>query len=120
MLFVILFNIIIDFCCTRYMFRTKFRKIYWMEKGRIRRAILDGSGVENVLQGMPNVTDLALDINGNMIYWGNWQIHIIQRSKLDETDREDLTIDQRMIKDIKQWISPLSLELDLYYSKPKN
>lgn len=166
-------------------------KIYWMEKGRIRRANIDGTTVEDILPNMHFVTDIALDLlhrklywveaatakiqrsnldgstieniitgydlppeggkeaircsNGkcegtafpdggdpieltnellidpysvaidpyaNKIYWGNWRIDIIQRSNLDGSKIEDLTIGQRMIRDFKQWISPLNIRLD--------
>ena len=167
-------------------------KIYWMESGKIRRANLDRTAVEDVLTKMPFVTDIALDLrhrklywvnastaeiqranldgsniesivtgynlppegggmrircsnlkcegtafpdggtpvelsheqlnkpysisldaDANKIYWGNWHIDIIQRANLDGSEMEDLTVEQRMILDFKQWISPLSMELDI-------
>lgn len=56
---------------------------------------------------------LTIDTNANKIYWSNWHIDIIQRSNLDGTEIEDLTIQQRMIRDFKQWISPLNIALDI-------
>ena len=42
-------------------------KVYWTEAGRIRRANLDGSNVQNVATGLRNPINIV--ISGNRVYW---------------------------------------------------
>ena len=45
------------------------KKIYWSEWGKIRRANLDGSNVENVITGLVYTKDISLDFRNNTIFW---------------------------------------------------
>ena len=50
-------------------------KIYWIEDGvrAIRRANLDGSGVEDfVTSGMESPERIALDVESGKMYWTDW------------------------------------------------
>ena len=45
------------------------KKIYWSEWGKIRRANLDGSNVEDVIKGLVYAKDVSLDFQNNTIFW---------------------------------------------------
>ena len=62
-------------------------KIYWLTFDSIRRANLDGTGVETLVTGMNGIRGLAL--GGGMIYWTRVQ-GLIQRANLDGTGVEDV------------------------------
>ncbi|MDX1390642.1 MAG: hypothetical protein R3344_15740, partial [Acidobacteriota bacterium] len=67
-------------------------KLYWTEDGsnRIRRANLDGTGVQNlVTTGLGGPFGIAVDPAGKM-YWTDYQTRKIQRANLDGTGVEDL------------------------------
>ena len=54
---------------------TQEGKIYWIEDGAkaIRRANLDGSGVEHfVTSGMGSPERIALDVEAGKMYWTDW------------------------------------------------
>lgn len=44
-------------------------KIYWSEWGKIRRANLNGSNVEDVITGLVYTKDISLDFQNNTIIW---------------------------------------------------
>jgi sugar lactone lactonase YvrE len=80
--------------------------MYWVEhlSGKIRRANLDGSGVEEFPYGLSGPRGIALDVAGGKIYWaeegGDGKIYWaeeggdgdprIRRSNLDGTGVENL------------------------------
>ena len=71
------------------------QKIYWtgevtQSSGSIQRANLDGTGVETVLDGLDNPTDLALDIVGSKIYWIEMESGTLYEANLDGSEKEDL------------------------------
>ena len=67
--------------------------IYWTEHGKIQRANLDGSNIENlVTQGLNPLTGITLDVSGGKMYWADWQRGKIQRANLDGSNIEDLGI----------------------------
>lgn len=73
-------------------------KIYWAEQGdgdtRIRRANLDGTGVENlVTSGLESTTEIELDIAAGKMYWADHGTSRVQRSNLDGSDVEDIVTD---------------------------
>jgi len=63
--------------------------VYWVETGagRLRRAQLNGSNVQDVLTGLSNPRDLALDLEHGRVYWnlGNGNMW---RANLDGTNSE--------------------------------
>lgn len=64
-------------------------KIYWAETGsarRIRRANMDGSGVETVVGGLEAPHGVVVDNGAGFLYWTDWAAHKIQRSRLDGSD----------------------------------
>ena len=51
----------------------KEQKIYWIESlGKIQRANLNGSHIENLTTQLTDVNDLALDLTTGKIYWTAW------------------------------------------------
>ena len=69
-------------------------KIYWTvggSDGKIQRANLDGTGVEDLVTGLNLPNGLALDQGGGKIYWAVGHAGgKIQRANLDGTGVEDL------------------------------
>ena len=73
---------------------TRATKMYWIETGaetgagKIRRADLDGSNVEDLFTGLDYPYGIALDMAGGKIYWtGTGKI---QRADLNGSNVEDL------------------------------
>ena len=67
-------------------------KIYWTERdlGKIQRANLDGSDIEDVLtSGVHGPYEIALDVEAGMMYWTDIYTGI-QRASLDGTGLEHL------------------------------
>ena len=73
-------------------------KLYWTDRGtgKIQRANLDGSQVEDVVTGLDGPVGLALDVAAGKLYWthaGFWSdtgTGKIQRANLDGSHVEDL------------------------------
>jgi hypothetical protein len=67
-------------------------KMYWTDSGtqKIQRANLDGTGVEDLLTGLVDLSGLALDVGGGKMYWTSFTVQKIQRANLDGTGVEDL------------------------------
>ena len=65
--------------------------------GKIQRANLDGSNIEDlVTQGLSGPAGIALDVAGGKMYWTNdWSTGKIQRANLDGSNVEDLVIELR-------------------------
>ena len=71
------------------------QKIYWHHwengSGKIRRADLDGSNVENLIDlGSSGVGGIAVDQTGGKIYWTEEQL--IRRANLDGTGAETVLV----------------------------
>ena len=80
-------------------------KIYWTEEtgrmldirrygagleiGKIQQADLDGSDVKEVLTGLSNLGDIALDVVRDKIYWSE-RFHTIQQADLDGSNVEPI------------------------------
>ena len=88
-------------------------KIYWTEVdveadrggGSIRRANLDGSGVETLITGLQDPFDLALDLFEHKMYWTDLQGGTIKRAGLDGDNVETL---------ITGLEAPADIALDMY------
>ena len=67
------------------------KKIYWAaaNAGKIQRANLDGTGIEDVVTRLLNPYGLALDMDGAKIYWVDGGSNI-QQANLDGTGAQDL------------------------------
>ena len=67
-------------------------KIYWTDwgAGKIQRANLDGTGVEDLVSGLKGTSDIALDLGTRKMYWSATEAGKIQRANLDGTGVEDL------------------------------
>ena len=69
-------------------------KLYWTDwgTGKIQRADLDGSNVEDLVSGtgLNGPDGLALDLSGGKMYWTNVGTNKIQRADLDGSNVEDL------------------------------
>ena len=82
-------------------------RLYWTdaEADRIRRAHLDGSEVEDVVDsGLVNPRGLAVDSAAGKLYWTDYGSDRIQRANLDGSEVEDLVTAGLQI--------PLALALD--------
>ena len=67
---------------------SQMSQMYWTSAGRIQRANLDGSNIEDLVTGLDWARDLALDVAGGKIYWTN--TGRIQCANLDGSNIEDL------------------------------
>ena len=67
-------------------------KIYWTDwnGGKIQRANLDGTGVEDLVSGLKGTSHIALDLGDGKMYWTATEAGKIQRANLDGTGVEDL------------------------------
>jgi sugar lactone lactonase YvrE len=74
-------------------------KIYWTESwlcctipgtGKVKRAGLGGSGVEELVTGLDEPTDIALDVAGGKMYWTDANTKKVQKANLNGTVVEDL------------------------------
>ena len=81
-------------------------KIYWTgwDTGKIQRANLDGSNVEDLVTGLHLVGTLALDMASGKMYWIDLGPGKIQRANLDGSNVEDLVTGLE---------SPIGLALDI-------
>ena len=59
------------------------QKMYWVDRGWIQRAKLDGSNVERLVEVTYLPVDLALDLTDGKIYWTDLFGSRIQRANLD-------------------------------------
>ena len=68
------------------------QKIYWTTatSGKVQRANLDGSNVEDLVTGLTSPRGIALDIAGGKMYWSSSNGQKIQRADLDGTAAEDI------------------------------
>ena len=66
--------------------------MYWTvhHPGKIQRANLDGSNVQDIVTGLAYPEEIAVDIAGDKMYWTDRDTDKIQRANLNGTDVEDL------------------------------
>ncbi len=66
------------------------QKIYWTEEGgKILRANLDASGIEELITGVGEPGDLALDVRAGKMHWTDTGVfESIRRANLDGSDIE--------------------------------
>ena len=64
-------------------------KMYWPDQGtgKIQRANLNGTSIEDVVTGLNTVDGIALDLVAGKLYWG------------DQGDRQDSTREPRRVGD---------------------
>ncbi len=94
---------------TNHIYWTEWRS-YNQTDSRIVQANADGTEVVTVLDGFNGgvgIKDLAIDNQGQKIYFANRTDGLIERSNFDGTDRESVVTD----------ISPVGLALDIDGSK---
>ena len=68
-------------------------RMYWAENGtgRIRRANLDGSHIQNLItSGLGFPADVEIDVAGGKLYWADAALGVIRRANLDGTGIEDV------------------------------
>lgn len=69
-------------------------KMYWTDwpsvTAHIKRANLDGSGVETLLSGLSGPWGIALDVAAGKMYWTEFSTKKIRRADLDGSSVEDL------------------------------
>ena len=61
-------------------------KIYWSENGKIRRANLNGTSVEDIAVFNTKPKDIAIDSQNGIIFWISPEGTTIQRANLDGTN----------------------------------
>ena len=68
------------------------QKMYWTDEdtGKIQRANLDGSNIEDFVTGLIAPESIALDVAGGKVYWTDKVTGKIQRANLDSSNVEDL------------------------------
>ena len=80
-------------------------KIYWKnlvrtaKGGKIQRANLDGSDVEDIITGLRGPHSIALDMIGRKIYW-TADTNKIQRANLDGSNVEDIVTGLADVSDL--------------------
>ncbi|MCG8408458.1 MAG: thrombospondin type 3 repeat-containing protein [Phycisphaerales bacterium] len=81
-------------------------KVYWTDSAtqKIRRANLDGSGVEDVLVGLSFPYAIAIDDVGGWLFWTDLGLQSIHRARLDGSSAEIVVSNQP---------SPFAIGLDL-------
>jgi len=64
--------------------------MYWAENvlGQIRRANLDGSGLQTLLSGLPGPLGIDLDVTGGKMYWADGSG--VRRANLDGSGQQTL------------------------------
>ena len=78
-------------------------KIYWTETGRIKRANLDGSEIEDVLTETFSTRDLALDLRNRKIYWTEGPTAAkIRRATLDGFNVENIVTGFELPPDVER------------------
>ena len=79
-------------------------KMFWTEsswnwqtnEGKIKRANLNGTGVEDLVTGLYKPIDIELDLQNHKMYWIDSTAKLIQRANLDGTNVEDILIGKRI------------------------
>jgi len=68
------------------------QKLYWTEAGigKIQRANLDGSDIEDVVSNLSTPFGIALDPVGGKLYWTDLGTDKIQRANLDGSELQDI------------------------------
>jgi hypothetical protein len=63
-------------------------KIYWTAGNKIQRANLDGTHIEDLVAEPGAISEIALDLTAERVYWTNAVNGTIQRANVDGTERE--------------------------------
>jgi low density lipoprotein receptor-related protein 5/6 len=65
-------------------------KIYWTESGKIRRANLNGSAVEDIITELEQPRDITLDLRNRKMYWIKSHPSKIRCANLDGSNIENI------------------------------
>ena len=78
--------------CIAFPLTTTAQKMYWTDEatGKIQRANLDGSNIEDFVTGLITPEAIALDVASGKVYWTDKETNKIQRANLDGSNIEDL------------------------------
>jgi len=68
-------------------------KIYWTADGNIQRSDLDGMALENIITGLSQPEDVAVDLEAGKIYWTDLATLKIQRANIDGSSIENIVTD---------------------------
>ena len=85
-------------------------KLYWAycAKGKIQRANLDGSNVEDIITGLGCPQDVEFDTRGEIVYWTDERVGSIHRANLDGSNTEKLA---------RGFVNPSSIVFNSFTSK---
>lgn len=83
-------------------------KIYWTEGSEIKRANLDGSAIENVLNNLYIPKDITLDLRNGKIYWIDIGRAKIENTIFETTNIQRANFDGSNIEDIITGFTQLS------------
>ncbi len=86
----ILVSVLLVFIAQNMSYGQGSAKIYWTESGKIRRANLDGSNIEDILTGLELPKDITLDLDNRKIYWVNFRPPKVYRANLDGSNIEEI------------------------------
>ena len=66
--------------------------VYWADSGtgKIQRANLDGSNIQDIVTGLDDPYSIALDGTARKIYWTDYRRSKIQRANLDGSNMQDI------------------------------
>ncbi len=70
------------------------QKIYWTDRsaGKIQRANLDGSNVEDILTGLSAPTGIDVDVETDKLYWTSDGTGRVRRANLDGSNLQDIAV----------------------------
>ncbi|MBI9098236.1 MAG: hypothetical protein JEY91_07145 [Spirochaetaceae bacterium] len=98
-------------------------RLYWAEEGTsksIKRCKLDGTDVETIVTGLNEPRDLAIDDNGEYLYWADTGTQSIQRVNLEGTQVKTTLYDNATDSVDAPWEIVLDNTNNLIYWTDKN
>ncbi len=76
--------------------------VYWTDflSGKVQRAHLDGSNVQDIITGLSRPVGISLDVSNGKMYWNDWNgNNSIRRANLDGSNIEILVTGDDSIKE---------------------
>ena len=67
-----------------------YRLLFWLDVGsvgQLKRSLLDGSNITTIISDLPNPTDLVVDVEADLVFWGDAEKHSIELATIDGRDR---------------------------------